>query len=91
VFCRTPSVQPESKGFENPFQNQPNHLQSIKIQHRIQGAQFVSGFVPLNEQIKEKKSVFWGDMDYGERERNGGKEREMDGRQWCGGAEVPRW
>jgi hypothetical protein len=45
----------------------------------------VSGFVPLNEQIKEEKLGFWGDLGYGEKQRNGGNGCEMDGRQWCGG------
>jgi hypothetical protein len=69
VFYRTPGVQPGNKGFENPFQNQPNLLYSIKIQHRIQGAQSVSGFVPLNEQKKGRKMGFWGGLGCGEKER----------------------
>jgi hypothetical protein len=46
------------KGFGTLSKIKPTPLQTIKTKHRIQGAQSVSGFMPLNEQKLQKKK--WG-------------------------------
>jgi hypothetical protein len=59
----------KTKGLRTLLQINPTPLQNVKIQHRIQGAQSMSGFVPLNEHKKEEKLGFWGDLGYGEKKR----------------------
>jgi hypothetical protein len=41
-------VQPETKGFWNPFQFSPTPCKNTPIQHRKNRAQSVRGFVPKN-------------------------------------------
>jgi hypothetical protein len=66
---------PKIKGLKILLKIKPTPCKKCKNQHKIQGAQSVSGFVPLNEQKKEEK---WGFREVWvtvRRNKNGGMGR----------------
>jgi hypothetical protein len=77
----------QNKGLRTPTKFNPTPCKNKQNQPNKQGAQSVSGFVPLNNQKKKKKLGFWGDVVFGEKEWKWGN---GDKRRAGGGAVVVR-
>jgi hypothetical protein len=58
-------VQPEFKGFNNPFENAQPPAKFAHNQHKTIWAQSKSGLVPLIEQKIKKNGGFLGEMGFG--------------------------
>jgi hypothetical protein len=73
-FPRTPGGSPKSKGFENPFQNNPTPCTNQHRTNHNNGAQSQTGFVPTihkkNEEI-EKKVISGRKMGKNDKPANG--------------------
>jgi hypothetical protein len=76
AFCRTPSVQPETKGFENPFQISPTPCKKHKKPTKQSRGTIREWNCALKIKIKmeEKFGFFGGDWvsEFWGKEGNGG-------------------